>query len=192
MDNTSRDLWGCVGTVIAAIITGIVTLIAVGKITLPPFGDPPPTSPPLGYSGILENPNTPLEATGWHYVFTTRCFSSCARVISESSVEFQPQGRLILVVIFLVNNTGKAQPIPQNFFMIKDGQGREYNSLPDVSRDYVIHGVNVDFNEQDKIPLTTNQVSIALFYDVSSDATDLVLFSQDRIDHGWLIMQNVH
>jgi hypothetical protein len=137
--------------------------------------------------------NTPMESEGWLYDFNQSICApfSCATPWFANIGTFQPKGRFVIVLAMVENRTGETQPLPQNFLVLKDSQNRVYNSLPRVSEAYVTPGGNADLSQEDPIPPDGISRSVALVFDVSADATELVLYSPTKPDQGWLVLQSI-
>jgi hypothetical protein len=138
-------------------------------------------------------PNTPLEANGWLYDFNNPAY---ATYVPGTWGGLQPQqGRTVIVLVFVVNRTGQPQPIPADFFVLKDAQGRVYYPQPEASSIYINQaggrGGAADLSQQDQVPADGLTRSVPLLFDVPTDATELKLFSSAKPDQGWLILQNV-
>ncbi|NJN68420.1 MAG: hypothetical protein HC884_17755 [Chloroflexaceae bacterium] len=136
----------------------------------------------------IVSPNTPLESNGWLYDFQQQTY---ATPIFGNIGSFQPQGRFVLVLLMVVNRTGVTQPLPADFLVLKDAQGRVYPTLPTVSSAYVVRGVNADLSQEDPVPANGLVTSVALFFDVALDATDLTLFAPGHPDQGWRVLERV-
>ena len=147
-----------------------------------------PTQPPVDVSDA--NPqivpaNTPLQSEGWLYDFNRPNYA--APIVGNIGT-FQPQGRFVVVLAFVVNNTGQVQPIPPDFFVLKDAQGRVYEALPEVSSAYVVSGVNADLSHPQPVPADGLTRSVALIFDVAPDATDLMFFARSNPQQGWVVL----
>lgn len=162
----------------------------------PTTEQPAPTTPPpspagdpaVGAAPALVAPNTPLESNGWSYNFSQPNYATS---IIGALNGIQPQGRFVVVLMLVSNTTGQSQTIPADFFVLKDGQGRVYNSLPNVSTAYVIPGVNADLSQEQPVPPDGFTYSIALLFDVAPDATNLVFFARSKPDQGWQVLSAV-
>jgi hypothetical protein len=138
---------------------------------------------------VIVSANTPLQSEGWLYDFNQPTY---AAPIIGSLGQYQPtNGRFAVVLIFAVNNTGTAQNIPANFFVLKDAQGRVWEARPEVADAYVIPGVNADLSQTQQIPPDGLTRSVALIFDVAPDATNLVFFARSNPTQGWLVLPNV-
>jgi hypothetical protein len=155
---------------------------------------PPASSEELASANPAIVPaNTPLSANGWLYDFP---FPRYATYISGNWGALQPrQGRTVIVLIRLVNNTGQTQVLPSDFFVLKDAQGRVYEPQPQASTIYLNmyggQGVAADLSMEDPVPADGLTRSMPLIFDVASDASDLVFFARANTGQGWLVLQNV-
>lgn len=174
---------------------------APGVLPAPTTGGPPvsettapaPTAtPPVDVSGA--NPaivpaNTPLQSEGWLYDFNQPTFA--ASIVGNLG-QFTPKnGRFAVVLAFVVNNTGTAQPVPPGFFVLKDAQGRVWEARPEVSAAYVVPGVNADLAHTQPLPPDGITRSVAIVFDVAPDATDLVFFARSNPGQGWLVLRSL-
>lgn len=160
---------------------------------------PQPTEPPTDQTGMnldAMNPaiipeNTPLESNGWLYDYNQAfCYpAACTRVFRGNVAGFTPQGRFVHVLVVVANRTGQDQPIPPDFFVLKDAQGRVYKPLPELSKAFVMPGINADRSHMDPVPANGITTSVALFFDIASDATQVVFFSPTRPDQGWMVLE---
>lgn len=148
---------------------------------------PAPSDLLLAKPAVL-SANTPQESNGWLYDFNQPTYATPLYTDLGGNA---PQGRFVMVLAFAVNRTGADQPLPANFFVLKDAQGRVYESHPDFSRYYVISGVNADLSQLDPFPADGITRSVAIIFDVAPDATDLVFFARSKPDAGWLVLRGV-
>lgn len=175
-------------------ITDTGTVSGTGEVALPTPAEPtvaPPTSGGdlAGVQPAIVPANSPLESGGWLYDFNRPTY---AAPIAGGLGSVQPQqGRFVVVLMFLANNTGTAQAVPADFFVLKDAQGRVYSASPDASNAYVQRGVNADLSQTDAIPPDGLTRSVALIFDVAPDARDLVFFARSKTDQGWLVLSSV-
>ncbi|MEI7772980.1 MAG: hypothetical protein WCI67_23520 [Chloroflexales bacterium] len=148
-----------------------------------------PTTDVSQANPVIVQANTPLQSQGWLYDFNQPTY---AAPIIGALGKYQPtNGRFAVVLIFAVNNTGTAQAIPANFFVLKDAQGRVWEARPEVSDAYVVSGVNADLSHGQQIPPDGVTRSVALIFDVAPDATNLVFFARSNPAQGWLVLPNV-
>jgi hypothetical protein len=153
----------------------------------------PPVQPQSAAQGQIPapiaNPNaqpvslgTQLEANGWTYTYPD---ASYVRVLGKQIGSFTAQGTYLHVLVWVANNTGIAQPIPANFFALKDAQGNVYIGQPQVSSAAVQRGVNADASMEDPIPANGVLTSVFLVFDVPPGAQGLFLFASPKNDQGW-------
>ena len=88
---------------------------------------------------------TQLSANGWSYTFPR--FSTYAAVLGPQIGDATAQGTYMVVLVSVANNTGSDQPLPPDFFVLKDAQGPVYDQLTQLSDAYVIRGVNADIGQ---------------------------------------------
>jgi outer membrane biosynthesis protein TonB len=177
----------------------------------PPAGDQPGDQPPQEATPAPQptqappqdvsnaNPavvpaNTPLESNGWLYDFAQPEYANY--FIGNFGQLQTQQGRTVVVLVRAVNRTGQAQPLPADFFVLKDAQGRIYEAQPQASTAYLtLFGRGpagaADLSHEEPVPADGLTRSIPLIFDVPPDATDLVLFARSNPDQGWLVLQNV-
>jgi hypothetical protein len=184
---------GAVGGTGVITDTGAVTGTGEAAPPAPAEATPAPPAAPGGdlasAQPAIVPANSPLESNGWLYDFNRPTY---AAPIAGGLGNVQPQqGRFVVVLIFLANNTGTAQAIPGDFFVMKDAQGRVYAASPEASNAYVQRGVNADLSQTDAIPADGLTRSVALIFDVAPDARDLVFFARSKTDQGWLVLNSV-
>lgn len=134
--------------------------------------------------------NTVLEANGWFYNFPAPSYST---IIGGGLGDLQPQGRWLVVLMILYNDTGQPQTLPTSFFALKDVEGRIYLPNPEASERYVDlfgRGIAADYSMKDQLPVGVN-ISVPLLFDVSPGATSLVLFSSQNTSQGYLVQQSI-
>lgn len=137
------------------------------------------------------SPGTPLQSNGWQYNFSQPNYATS---IVGGLGDIQPQGRFVLVLVFVTNTTGQTQPLPADFFVLKDAQGRVYNALPQASTAYLNlygRGLAADLSHEDAVPADNLIRSIPILFDVEPDATNVKFFARSNPDQGWLVLQNL-
>jgi hypothetical protein len=153
--------------------------------------EPTPTAPPAQGQppAPVANPNlqpvdvgTQLDANGWAYTYPN---ANYVVGLGRQIGSFTAQGTYIHVLAWAANNTGSAQPVPANFFALKDAQGNVYSAQPQVSSAAVQRGVNADAGMEDPIPANGVLTSVYLVFDVPPGAQGLTLFASGRNDVGW-------
>jgi hypothetical protein len=157
---------------------------------------PAPVGPPPDLAGANPAPveiGAVLEANGWNFSFPNLCPLGCAAVVGPqiSGFSAQPGNTFVIVLVAVANNTGTPQPLPPDFFVIKDAQGNIYQPQPQVSSAYVIRGVNADVGMEDQVPANGGTTSMPLVFEVKSGATNLVLFARSKTDQGWPLLAAV-
>ena len=128
---------------------------------------------------------------GWSFTFPGICSGSCGTVFGPQIGSFNAQGTYVVVLVLVGNNTGKDQPLPANYFVLKDDQGRIYNAQPQASSAYVQRGVNADIGMEDAVPANGLPTSVPLVFDINHGATNLVLFATGKTDQGWKLLDSV-
>lgn len=190
------DTAGITGTTTITTTPGVDSTPTVTDTTSPTTEPPPEATagPPPDLTQANPQPvsvGTELEAAGVRYSYPNLCAVSCAAVVGNQIGSFTAGGSYVVVLVTTANQTGSAQPIPQNFFVLKDDQGRIHNALPDVSNAYVVRGVNADLSMTDSVPANGLSYSVALVFDVPSGATGLTLFSSQNTAQGWRVLDSV-
>jgi hypothetical protein len=148
----------------------------------PPSGDPAAANPQPAPIGAQ------LQANGWNYTYPSETY---AAALGSQVGSFTASGNWVLVLVHMANNSGSDQPLPADFFVLKDAQGRVYRPQPQVSSAYVIRGVNADLSMEDSVPANGLTTSIPLLFDVAPGATNLVLFAGANPGQGWQVLPSV-
>ncbi|NJP07366.1 MAG: hypothetical protein HC837_17955, partial [Chloroflexaceae bacterium] len=148
---------------------------------------PQPEQPQPATDVSVANPllipyGAPLQVADW--TFTNPGFMNA---INGPIGSFNPSGRFIVVFVNVANGTGQDTAIPANFLVIKDAQGRVYDSLPAVSTAYMNQFGGADQSQETPVPADTITRSVPLIYDVAGDASGLVFFSRAFVDQGWSV-----
>jgi hypothetical protein len=152
---------------------------------LPPgTGEQPaqPGVPPEQANPAPVEAGATLQASSWSYSFPN---ANYAIFLGNQAGGQTAQGEYVHVLMFVTNNTGTAQPIPADFFVLKDSQGRVFNAQPQVSSALVQRGINADLGMQDNVPANGSVTSVYLVFDVAQGASDLVLFARSNPAQGW-------
>ena len=143
----------------------------------------------VGVNPAIMKANTPLQSEDWIYDFNQPTYA--AAIIGDLG-QFSPQnGRFVVVLMFAINNTGTPQPIPGNFFVLRDAQGRFWEARPEVSTAYTVPGQNADLAHTSPLPFDGISYSVSIVFDLPPDATDLVLFARSNPAQGWLVLRSV-
>ncbi|MGQ9828222.1 MAG: tetratricopeptide repeat protein [Roseiflexus sp.] len=161
--------------------------------TAPPAEQPTPEAapviPPEQAQPAPVAIGTILETDGWNYTYPNQLYAlPLGPRIGDFTAE---RGAFLHVLVFVANNTGTAQPLPRDFFVLKDAQGRVYQARPEVSSVAVRPGVNADVGHETSIPANGLTTSVYLVFDVAPDATDLMLFARNKPDQGFLVIGSV-
>ncbi len=143
--------------------------------------------PAIANPGLVD-PNTVLESNGWFYNFPTSIYAS---PLPSPLGGLQARGQFALVLTFVSNGTGQDQPIPPDFFVLKDAQGRVYFPSVEASAAYRASGGVADVNYGDIIPSDGVTRSVPVVFDVAPDASGLVFFAPSNAAQGWLVLPDV-
>jgi hypothetical protein len=170
-------------------------LTSTGELT--PTGELPPQPAPAGpvtdanLSAANPQPagiGTLLQANGWGYTYPSETY---AAALGSQVGQFTATGNWVLVLVHVANNSGTDQPLPPDYFILKDAQGNIYRPQPQVSSAYVQRGVNADISMEDSVPANSAITSIPLLFDVKPGATNLVLFASRNPGQGWQVLESV-
>ena len=130
---------------------------------------------------------TLVQAGGWNFTY------GGLKNIATGSYGGGPptRGQFQIVLLGVANNTGQPATIPDGFFVMKDAQGRVYDFNRPASVEYFNRfggaGVAADIAADGTFPPNNALASVALLFDVPPDATNLVLFSRDNVNQGFVI-----
>lgn len=125
-----------------------------------------------------------LRVDGWSYSYLN---SNYAVYIGTQAGGQTAQGEFLSILVFVSNGTEKTQALPSDFFVVRDAQGRSYTQIPKLSNALVERGVNADVGLQDPILNNNAAASVYLVFDVSKDATDLMLIAHNNPYQGWAL-----
>jgi hypothetical protein len=158
--------------------------------TAPPADQPTPVPAPVIPPEQAQPAPVPigtvLQADGWNYTYPNQLYAlPLGPRVGDFTAE---KGAFLHVLVFVANNSGTAQPLPRDFFVLKDAQGRVYQARPEVSSAAVRPGVNADVGHETAIPANGLTTSVYLVFDVAPDATDLMLFARNKPDQGFLVI----
>ncbi len=154
-----------------------------------PTPEPAPVTPPEQAQPAPVAIGTVLQADGWNYTYPNQLY---ALPLGPRVGNFTAEnGAFLHVLVFVANNTGTNQPLPRDFFVLKDAQGRVYQARPEVSSVAVRPGVNADVGHETPIPANGLTTSVYLVFDVTPGATDLMLFARNKPDQGFLVIGRV-
>ncbi|HYF61752.1 MAG TPA: tetratricopeptide repeat protein [Herpetosiphonaceae bacterium] len=167
----------------------------------PTEGQPPTTDPGPGAGGSPDaglanlggiQPNilpadgfSPVTVDNWFFNF-----GGITTIADGNAIGVQPQGRWLLVGVLMFDGSLEGRTIPGDLMVLKDAQGRVYRANADASEAY-LNTYPGSFNINLKQPAPVNfNFSVPLLFDVSPDATDLVLFSPLATDQGYAVRPN--
>ncbi len=137
------------------------------------------TSVPLG---------TILEHDGWQVTLSRPNY---VQFLDGAIGDMQPGGRFVMALLTVGNRAEAPRSIPPDLFLLIDAQGRSYRALAPASRTYLqIYGPSHgDLAIDDPLPPGGSLYSIPLIFDVSSDATDLILTIGQQAGQGWRVLE---
>jgi len=140
----------------------------------------PQANPNLQEVGV----GSTLEANGWTYTYPNANYSV---VLGKQIASFTANGTYIHVLVWVTNNTGTSQPLPANFFALKDAGNNVYAAAPQVSSAAVQRGITADLGMEDAVPANGVLTSVYLVFDVPPGAQGLTLFAAGNNGQGWPI-----
>ncbi len=165
--------------------------------TLPPTeGTDPTAPPPPSGEGFPIDPNlggvqpailpgdgsTPINVDGWFFNF-----GGTSGIADGNAINLQPQGRWVIVGALMFDGTLEGRTLPADLMVLKDAQGRVYRANADASEAFVnTYPGSYNINLKQAAPVNQN-FTVPLLFDVAPDATDLVLFSPQFTDQGYLV-----
>ena len=121
-------------------------------------------------------------------------YNGISTIADGNVIGVQPTGRWVQVGVLMNNatDTGQVRGIPGDLLVLKDAQGRVYRANADASEAYFNANPGAfNYNQKQEIPFNSN-IAVPLLFDVSADATDLVLFSPLNTDQGYLVRNNAN
>ncbi len=165
--------------------------------TLPPTEGTDPTAPPPPTGeGFPPDPNlgsvqpailpgdgsTPINVDGWFFNY-----GGTSGIADGNAINLQPQGRWLIVGALMFDGTLEGRTLPADLMVLKDAQGRVYRANADASEAFVnTYPGSYNINLKQAAPVNQN-FTVPLLFDVAPDATDLVLFSPQFTDQGYLV-----
>ncbi len=159
--------------------------------TVEPTATPTPIPtqvPPEQAMPTLLQAGEVANAGGWSYTLMPNYpYGSVGNVIGGNTA----QGQYAVVLALVSNKTGVDQPVPSEFFVLKDAAGGVHPARPDLAALYVQRGINADIALGDVLPANGTPTSVMLIFDVPSGATSLVLLSRENTTQGWLAVASV-
>jgi hypothetical protein len=135
-----------------------------------------------------------LRAGNFEYSFTVAGRAALSNIATGSYGGARPARGQYLIVLAYVRNAGTTpQQIPDGFFVVKDAQGRVSDFNRAASVEYINRfggtgpGGAGDYAANAQLPPGAPLGSMPLLFDVSPDATEIVLFSRDNPSQGFRI-----
>ncbi len=156
--------------------------------TAPP--NPPASNADLGAANPQTVPATQrITANAWNYVWNYG-FGQLKAVGTSNYGGVRPtHGQWLAITMAAANTSGQPTKIPDGYFVLKDSQNRVYEFNRAASADWFNRfggrGNAADISAND--PFTTDSTSTILLFDVPPDASNLVLFSRDNLNQGYMI-----
>jgi len=181
------------GSLTDGLLSGIISTPTLEMPTAAPEPTAEPTLAPSPITLVILNAeNTATSAEGWEYGVRNPI------VAGNRTYRFTtaPQnGSFYVVVVLVRNNTGTDQPIPADFFVLQDDQGRTYNVNVERTQELLNigggRGIVSDIDISDVVYNGGALQSIALIFDIYADSTNLRLYGGSNRSEGWLIAETV-
>lgn len=157
-------------------------LPAAAQPLLMPTSNPSPT--PLTTElplGVI------VDYDGWS---VTLLQPEYALVLDGALGDLQPEGRFVLAVVAVSNNSATTRQVPLNFFKLIDHAGRLYSPVPGASSLYLAlfgRGQRGDLALEDAVAAQSGMLSVPLLFDVPLDAGALRLTTPASGSAGWPI-----
>lgn len=182
------------GSLTDGLLNGIISTPTLEVPTAEPAPTTEPTIAPSPITVVLLNTeNTARTAEGWEYGVRSPVIAGNRTARFPNT---PPQnGAYYVVVVLVQNSTGTDQPIPANFFVLQDDQGRTYNVNVERTQELLNigggRGVVSDIDIGDVVYNGGALQSIALIFDIHADSTNLRLYGGSNRGEGWLIAETV-
>ncbi|PDW03843.1 hypothetical protein [Candidatus Viridilinea mediisalina] len=128
-----------------------------------------------------------VDYAGWS---VTLLQPEYALVLDGALGDLQPEGRFVLAVVAVSNNSTVTRQLPLDFFTLIDRAGRSYGPVPGASSAYLAlfeRGQRGDLALEDTIAAQSGMLSIPLLFDVPPDAAALRLTTPATGSAGWPI-----
>ncbi|RRR72752.1 MAG: DUF4352 domain-containing protein [Candidatus Viridilinea halotolerans] len=173
-------LGGSTAAVPALAITTLPETVATSAVT--PTASPVPT--PLTTELAL---GTLVDYDGWS---VTLLQPDYALFLDGALGDWQPEGRFVLAVVALSNNSSAPRYVPPAFFQLIDRDGYRYSPLPGASSAYLAlfeRGQRGDLALEDRFAAQSGMLSVPLLFDVPRAATGLRLTTPATGSAGWPI-----
>lgn len=182
------------GSLTDGLLNGIISTPTVEMPTAEPAPTAEPTLIPSPITVVLLNTESTATSTdGWQYGVRSPIIAGNRTGRFPNSL---PQnGAYYVVVVLVQNNTGTDKPVPPEFFVLQDDQGRTYNVNVERTQELLNigggRGVVSDIDIGDVVYNGGGLQSIALIFDIHADATNLRLYGGSNRNEGWLIAETV-
>lgn len=182
------------GSLTDSLRNGIISTPTLEMPTAAPEPTAEPTIAPSPITVVLLNAeNTATSAEGWQYGVRSPI------IAGDRTSRFPntpPQnGAYYVVVVLVQNGTGTDQPIPADFFVLQDDQGRTFNVNIERTQELLTigggRGLVADIDVSDIVYNGGALQTISLIFDVNVDATNLRLYGGSNRSEGWLIAETV-
>lgn len=148
----------------------------------------PVASPEPSPTTITELPlGSILDHDGWS---ATLLRPDYAVVLDGSLGDLAPNGRFVLAVVAVSNNSPETRILPPTFFVLRDDQGRTYSPVPQASTIYLTlyqRGQHGDLALEEPLEPSSGMRSIPILFDVPLDASGLRLTTPSSGGAGWPI-----
>ena len=133
--------------------------------------------------------NTRITAGDWNFVLNYG-FGILSNTSTNSFGGVAPsRGQWLAITLATFKPGGTPASIPDGFFVLKDAQNRVYDFNRAASIDWVNQrgrGIVADATVDDSFDASLSK-SFVLLFDVPPDATNLVLFSRDNLNQGYVV-----
>jgi hypothetical protein len=185
MSATSHGTGGSLNVPLSAVASPTPgTPLPTSPVSTPPLATAVPTATTIALEMLEVNQSASFA---WTYDFPRAYYALSLEELADRQAE---QGRFVVVLMHVINQTGQDQPLPPGFFQLVDHQNRRYPSRPDILQAFTrspsadMPGM-IDLTERDVIPADGNYRRIQLVFDIADDATDLKIFAPDGPAVGW-------
>jgi hypothetical protein len=128
---------------------------------------------------------TPIDYDGWTAVLVR---PDDAVPLDGAIGDLQPNGRFVLAVVAVSNNSATPRVIPPDLFLLLDSSGRSYSPVPGASTTYLAlyeRAQRGDLALEDSFEPVLGLRSVPLIFDVAPDASGLRLTVNGAGPAGW-------
>ncbi|PDV98638.1 hypothetical protein [Candidatus Chloroploca asiatica] len=128
-----------------------------------------------------------LDHDGWS---ATLLRPDYAVVLDGSLGDLAPNGRFVLAVVAVSNNSPETRILPPTFFALRDDQERTYSPVPQASTIYLTlyqRGQHGDLALEEPLEPASGMRSIPILFDVPLEASGLRLTTPSSGGAGWPI-----